>query len=433
MINLELTLFGFFILFFLDYLAISARAAYTQTNHARLLLLREQMEERVNSTSVLLHYLPRIRASLNLTLLVVRFLAAGLLINLALQLLPAAPLWARTGILILGAFLWFWFEWAVESHTNKNPEIWALRLNPLIKGLIWLLSIFVWLPLTASGEAQNGTVEFTSNVTEDELKTLVDAGQEEGVFQQGERRMIYSIFQLGETLAREIMVPRIDMLALDVTTPLNDAVRALLKSGHSRVPVFEESVDNMLGLLYAKDLLRVRQEGSQLDSLRDLLRPAYFVPEAKKVDELLAEMQSQRIHMAVVVDEYGGVAGLVTLEDIVEEILGEIRDEYDQAEESPYMMDKNGDYVFQGRVDLDDFNEILGSQLPKDEADTIGGFIYSRLGRVPDVGDQVEDNRLLLVVDQVSGRRIRKVRARWLPAEPIDHEEIYENNGRDPQ
>jgi putative hemolysin len=432
-INSGLTLLIFFLLLVVDYLAITARAAYTQTNHARLLLLRDQMGERVNSTSVLLHYLPRIRASLNFVLLLVRFLAAGLCINLSLQLLLETPLWTLVVGLILGAFLWFWFEWAVESSASKSPETWALRLNPLVKSLMWLLAILVWLPLTASGEAQNGAVEFTSNVTEDELKTLVDAGQEEGVIQQGERRMIYSIFQLGDTLAREIMVPRIDMLALDVTTPLNDAVRALLKSGHSRVPVFEESVDNMLGLLYAKDLLRVWQEGSQLESLRDLLRPAYYVPEAKKADELLAEMQSQRIHMAVVVDEYGGVAGLVTLEDIVEEILGEIRDEYDQAEESPYMVDKNGDYVFQGRVDLDDFNETVGSQLPKDEADTIGGFIYSRLGRVPDVGDQVEEGHLLLVVDQVSGRRIRKVRARWLPAESIDHEEIYENNGRDPQ
>ena len=431
-INLGLTLLILFLLLVVDYLAITARAAYTQTNHARLLLLRDQMGERVNSTSVLLHYMPRIRASLNLVLLLVRFLAAGLCINLAFQLLQVAPLWALAVGLILGAFLWFWFEWAVESHANRNPEFWALRLNPLVKSLMWVLAFLVWLPLTASGEAQNGAVEFTSNVTEDELKTLVDAGQEEGVIQQGERRMIYSIFQLSDTLAREIMVPRIDMLALDVTTPLNDAVRALLRSGHSRVPVFEESVDNMLGLLYAKDLLRVWQEGSHLESLRDLLRPAYFVPEAKKADELLAEMQSQRIHMAVVVDEYGGVAGLVTLEDIVEEILGEIRDEYDQAEESPYLVDKDGDYIFQGRVDLDDFNEILGSQLPKDEADTIGGFIYSRLGRVPDVGDQVEENHLLLVVDQVSGRRIRKVRARWLPAESIDHEEIYENNGRDP-
>jgi CBS domain containing-hemolysin-like protein len=139
------------------------------------------------------------------------------------------------------------------------------------------------------------------------------------------------------------------------------------------------------------------------------------VPEAKKVDELLTEMQAQRIHMAVVVDEYGGVAGLVTLEDIVEEILGEILDEYDQAEESPYEALPEGGYVFQGRIDLDDFNEIVAGDLPKDEADTLGGFIYSVLGRVPANGEQVQVDSLLLTVEQVSGRRIRKVRVQQIP------------------
>jgi CBS domain containing-hemolysin-like protein len=173
----------------------------------------------------------------------------------------------------------------------------------------------------------------------------------------------------------------------------------------------------------------VWREGNQIESLRDLLRRAYFIPEAKKVDELLTEMQSQRIHMAIVVDEYGGVAGLVTLEDIVEEILGEIRDEYDQAEELPYQRMKNGEYIFQGRVDLDDFNEIMGSDLSKDEADTVGGLIYSEIGSVPNVGDKVQKNGLLLTVEQVSGRRIRKVRARWLPTEPGNLEEKDEANG----
>jgi CBS domain containing-hemolysin-like protein len=251
-------------------------------------------------------------------------------------------------------------------------------------------------------------------VTEDEVKTLVDAGQEEGVFEQGERRMIYSVFELGDTLAREIMVPRIDMLVLDVTTPLLEAIDVLLQSGHSRVPVFEDTVDHTLGLLYAKDLLRISRQGDSLNSLRDLLRPAYFVPEAKKVDELLAEMQSRRIHMAIVVDEYGGVAGLVTLEDIVEEVVGEIRDEYDQEEEFPYQALADGEYVFLGRVGMDDFNEIMGSDLPTDDADTLGGYIYSQLGRVPIVGESVQQGNLLLTVELVSARRIRKVRARWL-------------------
>ena len=202
-----------------------------------------------------------------------------------------------------------------------------------------------------------------------------------------------------------------------LNTPLSQAVDALLQAGYSRVPVFEESVDNTIGLLYAKDLLRAWRESPEMETLHQLLRPAYFVPEGKKLDELMAEMRNHRIHMAIVVDEYGGVAGLVTLEDIVEEIFGEIRDEYDQSEEAPYQKLNDDEYLFLGRIALDDFNEIMGSQLVSDEADTLGGYIYGCLGRVPNVSETIRQDRLLLTVEQVSARQIRKVSARWLPLE----------------
>ena len=154
------------------------------------------------------------------------------------------------------------------------------------------------------------------------------------------------------------------------------------------MPVYEETIDNVIGLLYAKDLLRVQlQEGQKISSLRSLLRPAYFVPEAKKVDELLREMQARSVHMALVVDEYGGIAGLVTLEDIVEEIVGEIRDEYDQSEEQLFEKVSEDEYIFHGRIDLDDFNTVMGTNLSKEVADTLGGFIYSQIGRVPVGGE----------------------------------------------
>jgi CBS domain containing-hemolysin-like protein len=207
------------------------------------------------------------------------------------------------------------------------------------------------------------------------------------------------------------MIPRIDLLALDADTSLEEAILALNKSGHSRVPVYEESIDNVIGLLYAKDLLRAHIEGQNIQSLRNLLRPAYFVPEAKKVDELLREMQARSIHMALVVDEYGGIAGLVTLEDIVEEIVGEIRDEYDAGEEQLYEKVSDNEYIFHGRIDLDDFNSVMNTDLPKDAADTLGGYIYSQIGRVPTGGEQVEAGNLVLTVEMVSGRRIRRVRA----------------------
>jgi CBS domain containing-hemolysin-like protein len=207
------------------------------------------------------------------------------------------------------------------------------------------------------------------------------------------------------------MIPRIDILALEANTTLDEAVAVLNQSGHSRLPVFEETIDNVIGLLYAKDLLRVPAEGQSLSSLRSLLRPAYFVPEAKKVDELLREMQSRSVHMALVVDEYGGIAGLVTLEDIVEEIVGEIRDEYDQSEEQLYEKISDDEYIFHGRIDLDDFNNVMGTHIPKDVADTLGGLIYSQIGRVPIGGEQVQVDSLVLTVEQVSGRRIRRVKA----------------------
>jgi putative hemolysin len=233
--------------------------------------------------------------------------------------------------------------------------------------------------------------------------------------------MIFSIFKLGDTLVREIMLPRIYLNALEVSTPLQLAVDALIKLGHSRVPVYEESVDNILGLLYAKDLLRVWQqtlEGSQddhVDTLRNLLRPATFVPEAKKVDELLEEMQAGHVHMAMVVDEYGGIAGLVTLEDIFEEIVGEIQDEYDQSEEAPYVQVGDGEYIFQGRVDLKEFNEVMGNQLSTEETETLGGYIYEQVGRVPVSGESLQVGDVSLTIEQVTRRRIRKVRARKLP------------------
>jgi CBS domain containing-hemolysin-like protein len=208
------------------------------------------------------------------------------------------------------------------------------------------------------------------------------------------------------------MVPRVDMFAFDVTTSLSEAAQTALASGHSRVPVFDESIDNIIGLLYVKDLLRLLvEENHTITSLRDVIRPAYFVPEAKKVDELLNEMQARGVHMVVVVDEYGGTAGLVTLEDIVEEIVGEIRDEYDQAEEHPVQIIGPQEFVFHGRIDLEDVNELLGTHFTKDLADTLGGYIYAEFNRVPANGDTFEVEDWLLTIEQVNGRRIRRVRA----------------------
>jgi len=422
----EIQIVSLGLVFFLvcDLLTSAARAAFLHTNTTRLLSQREQTVTQASPTYQMLQSLPGLQASLTLFLLLIRFLLAGITLLLLVSI-TQQPLISVVYLvwLLPAALLVFWLEWTVKKYAALNADVWSLHLTPWARLLKLLMAPFVALTTAVLGSSR-GLSDGSGVVTTDELKNLVDAGQQEGLFQQDERRMIYSIFELGDTLAREIMVPRIDVMALDVITPIPQAVDALITTGHSRVPVYEESVDNVLGLVYAKDLLRTWREANPISSLRELIRPAYFVPEAKKIDALLAEMQEARIHMAIIVDEYGGVAGLVTLEDIVEEILGEIQDEYDQEEESPYQQVGEGEFIFQGRVDLDNINEIFNSNLPKDEADTLGGFIYNRIGRVPSNGESIQVDNLLLTVEQVSGRRIRKVRACRAPVNTKIDEEV---------
>jgi putative hemolysin len=262
-------------------------------------------------------------------------------------------------------------------------------------------------------------------VTEEEIKTMVDAGEEEGVIQEEEKEMIYSIFELGDTLTREVMVPRIDVAALDVTTPMLDALDTIMEAGHSRIPVYNETIDNVQGVLYAKDLLPYLRQGRSDVPLKNILREAYFVPETKKASDLLPDLQQRRVHMAIVVDEYGGMAGLVTIEDLLEEIVGEIQDEYDTEE--PFVeFITDDEYIFDARVDLDDLNRLMNVALPTDDSDTLGGFIYTELGKVPVIGDQVVFENMDFTVESVAGRRIKKVRVeRHSPTAVQDLEEEH--------
>jgi putative hemolysin len=410
-----LLILGLVILSGLDMFTIAFRSALLNASLARLLSLKEEMEARVTRAVSLLHAPQEWLAAGNLVQLFARLVGAGLLLAL---FLPAAwtveSVLLEAGILILAVVVVFWLEWILEVVVTRHPEVWAMRLAPYVRSMTVVLSPLLLLPL-AIGRKRGEAMEPVSTVTEEELKSMVDEGQKGGVLEGDERQMIYSIFELGDTLVREIMLPRIYINALDISTALTEAVDALIKFGHSRLPVYAETVDNILGILYAKDLLKVWRQGRQIDSLKSLLRPATFVPEAKKVDELLEEMQAGHVHMAMVVDEYGGIAGLVTLEDIFEEIVGEIQDEYDQSEEAPYTQVGEGEYVFQGRVDLRDFNEVMGSHLPTEETETLGGFIYEQVGRVPTSGESLQVGDINLTIEQVTGRRIRKVRAKKQP------------------
>jgi putative hemolysin len=416
-------------------LLAAARSALVGASRARLIQLEEShtagaaLALRVSGDAT-----PLI-ATIRLAQTSLRFLSAGLIAVLFEpplarliagwpNLAPGAASLALFVLMLLAALLVVSVgELLPERWVLRQPEQWALVFAPLVAGLEWVLSPLVRLALLGASLVSRPLAgRSLPFVTEEEIKTMVDAGEEGGVIEEEEKEMINAIFDMGDTLAREIMVPRIDVLALDVSTPLPEAVDAVLAAGHSRVPIFQDTIDNVLGLLYAKDLLRVWKDagpgGAGRPSVRDLMRPAYFAPESKKVDALLAELQQKRIHMAIVVDEYGGTAGIVTLEDIVEEIVGDIRDEYDVNEESLFERVSAGEYIFDARINLDDVNELLDLRLPTSESDSLGGFIYGQLGHVPAAGETVPADSATFEVLSVTGRRIRKVRA--LRTSPAD-------------
>ncbi|MGH2499271.1 MAG: hemolysin family protein [Candidatus Limnocylindria bacterium] len=248
-------------------------------------------------------------------------------------------------------------------------------------------------------------------VSEDEIRSLVETGEAQGVLEEAERDMIQSIFDLGDKQVHEVMVPRTDIVAIDVATPPEEVLDKVVATGHSRIPVYEGSSDQIVGVLYVKDLFRRLARGERDVALRPYLRPAQFVPETKKVDELLREMQRDKVHIAIVIDEYGGTAGLVTIEDLVEEIVGEIRDEYD-VEQELVLAVSDREALMDGRVPFEDVRETFGLDVEQSEDyDTLGGFIVHRLGRLPKVGEAVEAAHVRFVVESVEGRRIRRVRA----------------------
>lgn len=402
--------FVLILLIALDLLFAAIRGSVLNTRLPALMELGEDHPEQVQSTMELIEK-PRLRTSLRLGVVLTHFMIGGMTAWLAAYWFSQAGFGLNLLLVAAAALALLAIEHLLEGALLPKAELWALRLTRVAR----IIDI-IFSPLSAVLVRLLGSPAMLEQrlgpITEYELRSWVEEGEAEGGLEKGERQMIYSIFHFGDTLCREIMVPRIDMLALEINTALEESIQTLTQSGHSRVPVYEETVDNIIGLLYAKDLLKVRMDGMTLAALRGSLRPAYFVPEAKKVDELLADMQSRRIHMAIVVDEYGGVAGLVTLEDIVEEIVGEIRDEYDQGEEQLYTQAGPGEYIFSARIDLDDFNEIMDSHIEKDIADTLGGLIYGLVGQVPQGGETVEVDGLVLKVEHVVGRRIRTIRAR---------------------
>ncbi|HEY6622701.1 MAG TPA: hemolysin family protein [Acidimicrobiales bacterium] len=298
-------------------------------------------------------------------------------------------------------------NWAVH-----HPERAALFSAPLVLALLrfWPIRIISGgliglanLLIGARGEASS------SDVTESELLAMADVALEDDVIETEERALIHSIIEFGDTVVREVMVPRPDMSTIEAGATVEMALEQALAAGFSRLPVVDHGVDDVLGLAYAKDLIRALRAGSGAESVRDHMRTPRFVPETKRVAAMMREMQAEKYHMAVVVDEYGGTAGLVTLEDLIEELVGEIVDEFD-VEEPLVERLPSGEIRVSGRMVVSDVNELLDAHLPSGAWDTVGGLVFDLLGHVPVEGETVEADGVRLIADRVRSRRIERVR-----------------------
>ncbi len=305
---------------------------------------------------------------------------------------------------------------------RKNPEavlavllppfsIITRALSPISGGLVRLLT-------NARPERGNGAQAQTEDEPGEVAHAYLEAGEEQGLIEGDERRLLQSIVDFGDTLAREVMTPRPDIVAIQSTATLADLRALFREQEYSRFPVYKENLDNIVGMVFVKDLVKRLQTASDGDPITEIIRPATFVPETKRVSELLKEFQRKQVQIAIVVDEYGGTAGLVTIEDLLEEIVGEIRDEYD-VETEPIVDEGNGSFVFSGRVSFDEVRERLGVDIEPEGFETVGGYVLTRLGRVPAVGEMFELDGLSIEVVEAERRRIHKVRIRRPAPAPV--------------
>jgi putative hemolysin len=300
----------------------------------------------------------------------------------------------------------------------QNAPKWAHRLSTFMQVMRRFLQPLTWTLLGLThriikvfGGDPNAPGPY---VTEEDIRALVNVGEKHGALEEEEKEMIHSIFELGDTIVREVMTPRTDMICADVTDPVSLGVELVIREGYSKLPVYEENIDHIVGVVHDRELLIAVSRNEEGTPLRSFMRPVKAIPENKKVDELMREMQAEKVSVAIVVDEYGGTAGLVTMEDLLEEIVGEIMDEYDAEEHDRPPEIKTlsgGDVVVDARMNIDDVNEQLGLDLPTEDFESIGGYTFGLFGRVPMPGEHVTiDGGVTLVVEKTAGRRLLSVR-----------------------
>ena len=392
------------------FLALS-ETAVTRTNRIRAFHLEEEGRRGARQLRELVE---NIASSLNLILLlvlVVQFAATSLFTSV-MERLVGGGLGVALAAAIMTVVTFIFAEVAPKTYAVQHTDQAALRVAPVVW---WLTRLPILGPLTrlliGIGNVITPGKGLKSGpfVSEDELRAMVDEAEREEVIEDEEREMIQSIFEFGDTVVREVMVPRPDMVVVPVRFSLQQVLEVILRTGYSRIPVYGRDIDDVVGLAYAKDVLRSLHDGQADKPLAEILRPAPVMPESMRAADCLREMRRRKSHMVIVIDEYGGTSGLVTIEDLLEEIVGEITDEYDREEPNVEPL-PDGGWRVNARMSIDEVNELLDVELPATEWDSIGGLLLNLVGDVPKEGQEVEFQGLSLRAERVQGRRIGRVR-----------------------
>jgi putative hemolysin len=406
-------------------IVVTGFLALSETAITRMSLIKAQSleEEGVKGSKTLLRLVEHTERILPVVLFALELctLVAATLVGVV-----AEHLFGAIGVVIATAFevvvIFVVAELAPKTWAVQHSERAALLAAPVVRFLYGLAPLR-WATRALIGISNTllpGKGMREGPYTSDEMiRAVADTAAEEDVIESGERTLIHSIIDFGDTIVRDVMVPRPDMVAVESRARMIDVVDIAIAAGYSRIPAYAQGIDDIVGVVYVKDLLRAEREGKADDPVSTVMRDAEFTPESKRVSELMREMQASKHHMSLVVDEFGGTAGLVTLEDLIEELVGDISDEYD-TEEADVERLPDGTIVVNARMPVDEVNELLGYEgLPEGDWDTVGGLVYSELGHVPTEGEEVTVAGHRLVAQRVLGRRIGNVRITQLvPAEP---------------
>ncbi len=303
----------------------------------------------------------------------------------------------------------------VAIHPEKAFSL-SLPLLPFLYFLFYPLMYPIYSVLSAARKKLGPVIDKEDDESvEENIRAFINVGERDEILEKEEGMLVKSIVDFGDTLAREVMTPRTDMITIEIHEGIDSLKKLVIREKHSRIPVFRDTIDNIVGIIYARDLLEAHDAMREGSSITDLVQPAYFVPETKKVSELLKEMQDEKMQIAMVVDEYGGTAGLITIEDLLEEIVGEIHDIHERGEPD-IIKDSDGVYIAKGVCNIEEIENLFNSELKQDDFDTVGGFVFAKLGRVPSEGESFEFKDLKFEVLRADNRRIGKVRIRKIPS-----------------